>query len=169
MPVALNMQWSTLPFVSLLLPMAVGALSLVPHWRIGRLSPVALLNLNPDSRNGLSADPIGGAYAIPGCAVVVIMVLAEPAPIRLMPFVMFSVLFQVAEPAGTFMVSPLAAFCIASLIHSQVAFLAVQLLGPLGIGLPALHDVPQDTKASDDGVDDCDGVEDCDGVDIDII
>ena len=86
-----------------------------------------------------------------------------------MPFVILSVLSHVAVPEGTFMVSPNSAFCIALLIHSQVAFLAVQLLGPLGIGLPALHDVPQDTKASDDGVDDCDGVEDCDGVDIDII
>ena len=89
---------------------------------------------------------------------------------------MVNVLFHVAEPEGTFMVSPLAAFCIALLIHSQVAFLAVQLLGPLEIGSPALHDVPQDSEISDDGIDD--GVDDvvddvvdvdCDCVGVDMI
>ena len=138
---------------------------MLPHWRIGE--DVEVVNLKPDRRNGLFAAPMAGAYAMPGLAVVVIMVLAEPAPIRLTPFVITNPVFHVSEPAGTFMVSPLAAFCIALLIHSQVAFLAVHSLGPFAIGLPALHDVPQDAEKSGNGV--CDGVVVVVDVDVDVI
>ena len=81
---------------------------MLPHWRIGE--DVEVVNLKPDRRNGLFAAPMAGAYAMPGLAVVVIMELAEPAPIKYIPLVIINVELHVAEPADTLIVSPTVAF-----------------------------------------------------------
>jgi hypothetical protein len=103
-PVVSKILWSTLPLVSLLLFKAVGALLMLPHWRMG--DDEVVVNLKPDNLNGLSGAPTEGEYAIPGVAVVVIIVFSEPEPIKYMPLLIVSVDVHVALPEATFIVSP---------------------------------------------------------------